>query len=56
MPYIGNVPKYGDNASNFQSLDDIRTYVNTFDSSSTSIVNITDNSLVFKFQRIAIDL
>ncbi len=51
MPYIGNVPKYGDNASNFQSLDDIRTYVNTFDSSSTSIVNITDNSLTFNSHR-----
>ena len=51
MPYIGNVPKYGDNASNFQSLDDIRTYINTFDSSSTSIVNITDNSLTFNSHR-----
>ena len=51
MPYIGNVPKYGDNASNFQTLDDIRSYINTFDSSSTSIVNLTDDSLTFNSHR-----
>ena len=46
MPYIGNVPKYGDTASNFKTLDDIKSYVWTFDASLTSIVDINNDTLM----------
>ena len=45
MPYIGNVPKYGDTASNFKILDDLSSYVWTFDSSLPSFVDITNDIL-----------
>ena len=43
MPYIGNVPKYGDTIDNFKRLDDISSYTWTFDASLASVVNITTN-------------
>ena len=46
MPYIGNVPKYGDTASNFKTLDDLSSYVWTFDSSLPSFVDITNDILI----------
>ena len=46
MPYIGNVPKYGDTASNFKTLDDIKSYVWTFDASLTSFVDINNDTLM----------
>ena len=41
MPYIGNVPKYGDTIDNFKQLDSISSYTWTFDASS--VVNVTTN-------------
>jgi hypothetical protein len=43
MPYIGNVPKYGDTIDNFKKLDDISSYTWTFDASLASVVNVTTN-------------
>ncbi len=43
MPYIGNVPKYGDTIDNFKRLDDISSYTWTFDASLASVVNVTTN-------------
>ena len=43
MPYIGNVPKYGDTIDNFKKLDDISSYTYRFDSSLASIINIATN-------------
>ena len=41
MPYIGNVPKYGDTVDNFKQLDSISSYTLSFDASS--VVNVTTN-------------
>ena len=43
MPYIGNVPKYGDTIDNFKKLDDISSYTWTFDASLASVINLTSN-------------
>ena len=51
MPYIGNVPKYGDTASNFKTLDDIKSYVWTFDASFASNVDITNDTLIHNSHR-----
>ena len=45
MPYIGNIPKYGDTARNFKQLDDISSYTWTFDGSSAGVVDITNNTI-----------
>ena len=43
MPYIGNVPKYGDTVDNFKQLDSISSYTLSFDASLASVVNVTTN-------------
>ena len=45
MPYIGNDHYLGNSTSNFKVLDDIKSYIATFDGSSSSIVNITNDSI-----------
>ena len=38
MAYIGNIPTKGENNS-FKLLDNIKTYTETFDGSSSSVIN-----------------
>ena len=45
MPYIGNSQVAGSNTNNFKVLDDITSYTETFDGTSTSIVNTTNNTI-----------
>ena len=45
MPYIGNDHYLGNSTSNFKVLDDIKSYIATFDGSSSLIVNITNDSI-----------
>ena len=51
MPYIGNLHVTGDTASNFRTLDDIKSYVNSFDATKASIVKTADDTLYFKNHR-----
>ena len=39
MPYFGNQLIVGDSVNNFKVLDDISTYTETFDGSSSSVVS-----------------
>ena len=45
MPYIGNSQSAGTNTNNFKVLDDITSYTETFDGTSASIVNTTNNTI-----------
>ena len=45
MPYIGNSQVAGSNTNNFKVLDDITSYTETFDGTSASIVNTTNNTI-----------
>ena len=51
MPYIGNLAVTGSTASNFRLLDDISSYVWTFDASSTSIVDGSNDALKYSQHR-----
>ena len=51
MPYIGNVPKYGDTIDNFKQLDSISSYTWTFDSSLASVINTTTNKFTLLSHR-----
>ena len=51
MPYIGNVPKYGDTIDNFKQLDSISSYTLTFDSSLASVINTTTNKFTLLSHR-----
>ena len=51
MPYIGNAVITGDNAGNFRTLDDIKSYVNTFDSSKVDVISIANDTLTFENHR-----
>ncbi len=51
MPYIGNLHVTGDTASNFRTLDDIKSYVNSFDATKASVVKTADDTLYFKNHR-----
>ena len=51
MPYIGNAVITGDNAGNFRTLDDIKSYVNTFDSSKADVISTANNTLTFENHR-----
>ena len=51
MSYIGNQPTYGDTTSNFKILDDIASYIQTFDGSSVSVVSLGDETLTFNIHR-----
>ena len=48
MPYIGNAVITGDNAGNFRTLDNIKSYVNTFDSSKADVVSAANDTLTFE--------
>ena len=45
MPYIGNSHIAGDHTNNFKVLDDITSYTETFDGTSASIVDTTNNTI-----------
>ena len=45
MPYIGNSQVAGTNTNNFKVLDDITSYTETFDGTSASIVDTTNNTI-----------
>ena len=45
MPYIGNSHVVGDHINNFKVLDDISSYTETFDGSSTNVVSTSDETL-----------
>ena len=45
MPYIGNSQVAGSNTNNFKVLDDITSYTETFDGTSASIVDTTNNTV-----------
>ena len=45
MPYIGNSQVAGSNTNNFKVLDDITSYTETFDGTSASIVDTTNNTI-----------
>ena len=51
MPYIGNAVITGDNAGNFRTLDDIKSYVNSFDSSKADVVSAANDTLTFEDHR-----
>ena len=51
MPYIGNAVITGDNAGNFRTLDNIKSYVNTFDSSKADVISTANNTLTFENHR-----
>ena len=51
MPYIGNAVITGDNAGNFRTLDNIKSYVNTFDSSKADVVSAANDTLTFEDHR-----
>ena len=44
MPYIGNSQVAGVHQNNFKIVDDISSYTETFDGSSSSVVNTTNNT------------
>ena len=50
MAYIGNSPAIGQNKS-FRILDDIKSYVETFDGSSSSVINNSADSINVKNHR-----
>jgi len=45
MPYIGNNQVAGVHQNNFKILDDISSYTETFDGSSSSVVDTTNNTI-----------
>ena len=45
MPYIGNSQVAGVHQNNFKILDDISSYTETFDGTSSSIVDTTNNTI-----------
>ena len=45
MPYLGNQHIVGDSVHNFKVLDDISSYTETFDGSSSSIVSTSDETI-----------
>ena len=45
MPYIGNKYEIGDHNNSWKTLDDISSYVATFDGSSTNAVSTTNNTI-----------
>ena len=45
MAYVGNSPVSGDNT--FRILDDISSYTQTFDGSSSSVVSVADDTFTF---------
>ncbi len=45
MPYIGNIPKYGDRVTSFRQLDDISSYICSFDGSDSSVVSAADDTI-----------
>ena len=45
MPYIGNSHIAGDHTNNFKVLDDISSFTATFDGSSSSVVDTTNNTI-----------
>ena len=46
MAYYGNQPTVGQNQS-FKVLDDISSYTETFDATSTAVVSAANNTLTF---------
>ena len=46
MAYYGNQPTVGQNQS-FKVLDDISSYTETFDGTSTAVVSAANNTLTF---------
>ena len=51
MPYIGNSQVAGVHRNNFKILDDISSYTETFDGSSSSVVNTTNNTITVSQHR-----
>jgi len=51
MPYIGNSQVAGVHQNNFKILDDISSYTETFDGSSSSVVNTTNNTITVSQHR-----
>ena len=51
MPYIGNNQVAGVHQNNFKILDDISSYTETFDGSSSSVVNTTNNTITVSQHR-----
>ena len=51
MPYIGNPAVVGDSTNTFKLLDDIASYTLTFDSTSTSVVSVANDTLSFNGHR-----
>ena len=51
MPYIGNSQVAGVHQNNFKILDDISSYTETFDGSSSSVVNTTNNTIAVSQHR-----
>ena len=45
MPYIGNKYEIGDHNNSWKTLDDISSYVATFDGSTTNAVSTTNNTI-----------
>ena len=45
MPYIGNKYEIGDHNNSWKPLDDISSYVATFDGSATNAVSTTNNTI-----------
>ncbi len=45
MPYIGNKYEIGDHNNSWKTLDDISSYVATFDGSATNAVSTTNNTI-----------
>ena len=50
MPYIGQIPSTGEN-NNFKILDDILSYTETFNGSSSGVVSVADDTLTFVSHR-----
>ena len=50
MPYIGQIPTTGEN-NNFKILDDILSYTETFNGSSSGVVSVADDTLTFVSHR-----
>ena len=51
MPYIGNSQVAGVHQNNFKILDDISSYTETFDGSSSSVVDTTNNTITVSQHR-----
>ena len=54
MPYIGNSQVAGVHQNNFKILDDISSYTETFDGSSSSVVNTTNNTIAVSYTHLTL--